>query len=88
MFDLATMPATTESLGWIGPYLLSEVADNALVSFAVPQSRLSHAAEHLHDHYGLELPDPEAVYTNSANSHSIFWMARLARLPWTGMTPN
>jgi sarcosine oxidase subunit gamma len=70
------MPATTESLGWIGPYLLSEVADNALVSFAVPQSRLSHAAEHLHDHYGLELPDPEAVYTNSANSHSIFWMAR------------
>lgn len=76
MFDLAAMPATTESLGRIGPYSLNEVADNALVSLAVPQSRLKRAAEHLHDHYGLELPDPEVLYTNSANSQSIFWMAR------------
>jgi sarcosine oxidase subunit gamma len=76
VLDLATTPATTESLGRIGPYSLGEVADNALVSLAVPQSRLSRALEHLHYRYGLELPDPEAVYTNSANSQSIFWTAR------------
>jgi sarcosine oxidase subunit gamma len=76
VFDLTAMPATTESLGQIGPYSLNEVAGNVLVSLAVPPSHLKRAAEHLHDHYGFELPDPEVVYTHSANSQSIFWMTR------------
>ena len=76
MFDLGTMPATTERLGLIGSYSLSEVTHNTLVSLAVPRSRLTQAARHLRDHYGLELPGPEVVCTNKADSQSIFWMAR------------
>lgn len=76
MFDLVDMPATTEKLGLIGPHSLSEVTSNALVSLAVPRPRLTQAAQHLRDYYGLELPDPEVVCTNQVNSQSIFWMAR------------
>ena len=76
MFDLVEMPATTEKLGLIGPHSLSEVTSNALVSLAVPRPRLTQAAQHLRDYYGLELPDPEVVCTNQVNSQSIFWMAR------------
>ena len=76
MFDLVDMPATTEKLGLIGPHSLSEVTSNALVSLAVPRPRLTQAAQHLRDYYGLELPDPEVVCTNQVDSQSIFWMAR------------